>query len=104
MAGVPLSPPTIETDLACIKCAYNLRTLSSNGTCPECGSPVWQSRLARPDLRAFRRFQRGLFLYAVAVLTCVCTSWFAQSNFPHTTNTADPEIPLMNKLLARSPI
>lgn len=30
----------IETDLACVECGYNLRTLAQTGSCPECGTPV----------------------------------------------------------------
>src|SRR3954471_4423184 len=30
----------ILADVACRKCAYNLRSMSVNGRCPECGTPV----------------------------------------------------------------
>jgi hypothetical protein len=30
----------IESDITCIKCGYNLRGLSSNGLCPECGNGI----------------------------------------------------------------
>jgi hypothetical protein len=35
----------VTTDLPCIRCAYNLRTLPWNGICPECGHPVRHSRM-----------------------------------------------------------
>jgi hypothetical protein len=34
---------SIAADLACRECGYNLRTASSAGRCPECGSPVVDS-------------------------------------------------------------
>jgi ribosomal protein L37E len=34
------SPATIEGDLLCGRCGYNLRTLKVDGKCPECGVPV----------------------------------------------------------------
>lgn len=33
----------IDSDLACARCAYNLRTLSVDASCPECGLPNCQS-------------------------------------------------------------
>src|SRR5688572_14687462 len=53
------SPPTppldaagnVVVDLPCRKCAYNLRTLSINGRCPECGTAVGFS--AQGDLLRF---------------------------------------------------
>jgi len=33
----------ITNDLICVQCGYNLRTRSSMGRCPECGSPVSDS-------------------------------------------------------------
>lgn len=90
MAKMPVLPSTVDTDLNCIKCGYNLYTLPTGGTCPECGSPVWRSRLTRHDLRAYQRFQMAQFLYGSAVFICFCFSWYAQSEIPHTTNGADP--------------
>lgn len=31
---------TVEADLQCVCCGYNLRGLATSGSCPECGSPV----------------------------------------------------------------
>lgn len=40
----PQSPPTqaavVPSDLKCTKCSYNLRGLSTEGLCPECGTPL----------------------------------------------------------------
>lgn len=38
-AAAPASR-VIDTDLPCLNCRYNLRTLSENAICPECQSPV----------------------------------------------------------------
>ena len=42
MSELPITPEseTIATDLACIKCGYNLRTMQVHGRCPECGTEV----------------------------------------------------------------
>src|SRR4051812_37123358 len=42
---------TVVGDLACRKCGYNLRTLTINGRCPECGTSVGFS--AQGDLLRF---------------------------------------------------
>lgn len=37
----PAAPSlTVEHDLACVRCGYNLRMLQHSGRCPECGTPV----------------------------------------------------------------
>jgi uncharacterized repeat protein (TIGR04138 family) len=35
-----MAPVTINCDLACIGCEYNLRGLATDGKCPECGRPI----------------------------------------------------------------
>lgn len=54
-AAVPPTPidpsGVVVADLPCRKCAYNLRTLSINGRCPECGTAVGYS--AQGDLLRF---------------------------------------------------
>lgn len=59
-ADTPGDPPTdtpaplhsaiqsIDFDLACVRCGYNLRGASATGSCPECGEPV--ETTLRPDL------------------------------------------------------
>ncbi len=60
----------IERDVACVRCGYNLRTLSHIGACPECATPVQKSfpveALAR-DVSCVRcRYSlRGLSPYTV---------------------------------------
>ena len=41
-------PERISTDVSCINCDYNLRTLRGDGRCPECGTPVAKSLTAPP--------------------------------------------------------
>jgi hypothetical protein len=43
------NPITIETDLPCAICGYNLRGLASDANCPECGQAV--ARTFMPDLQ-----------------------------------------------------
>ena len=47
----PLSTATLEADVPCAKCDYNLRGLLSDGRCPECGEPIASS--LRPDRLLF---------------------------------------------------
>lgn len=57
--------PTIDYDLTCSHCGYNLRTLRRVGLCPECGSPVadsLRSWLATRDPRWLRRMAWGTAL------------------------------------------
>jgi hypothetical protein len=37
---VPQAGDIVTADIPCRRCAYNLRTLSVAGVCPECGAPV----------------------------------------------------------------
>ena len=95
-------PPTVETDLACITCDYNLRTLPSDGKCPECGEPIWRTRCTRPDIRAFKRFQTGQLIYGLTAITCFCMRWYAESSRSHTTNTSAPENVFCRYLLSQT--
>lgn len=40
---------SVQTDLSCVTCRYNLRTLRLEGRCPECGAPVRESVNAPRD-------------------------------------------------------
>src|SRR4051812_15602734 len=42
MTALPYETPLLA-ELQCVRCGYNLRTQSSNGTCPECGTPIADS-------------------------------------------------------------
>jgi uncharacterized repeat protein (TIGR04138 family) len=43
MACAMPDAPTIDGDLPCLECGYNLRSLASDGRCPECGLEVADS-------------------------------------------------------------
>ena len=40
MKKIAIVDGIVSQDFPCRKCAYNLRGLPSNGTCPECNAPV----------------------------------------------------------------
>lgn len=82
----PLSHPTDDTldaDLPCVHCNYNLRGLTVDGACPECGRPVADSTrddaLRGADPIWLRRAARAtLALAAVAAVAAfVSASWIA---------------------------
>lgn len=62
------SSQTIEQDMACVRCAYNLRTLAKTGLCPECGLEVARTLAAMEvaDARWLRRMTWGLQLFFLA--------------------------------------
>ncbi len=63
-AAPPRLPDTLDFDLACRRCSYNLRGLLVSQRCPECGTPVGLS--AKGDLLRFadpewlRKLAKGL--------------------------------------------
>lgn len=79
--------PALATDLTgnlpCIGCGYNLKGLSVRGLCPECGTAVRATILARVDpmaeeLRPLRRPRvtaYGLIVWAWAALAAVVCIW-----------------------------
>lgn len=74
-SNVPIDPSGIVTsDLTCRKCGYNLRGLSINGRCPECGSPVGlsaQGNLIRfSDPGWVNTLRRGakMIIYGIATI------------------------------------
>lgn len=46
--GMAHAGRTIDGDLSCVQCGYNLRSLHERGTCPECGSAVRLSLVPVP--------------------------------------------------------
>lgn len=69
MTNVPTE--TIDKDLTCLQCGYNLRTLDVSASCPECGWPVTSSvARQRPPLTKTQRFLVTAVLSA-SILTFV---------------------------------
>ena len=69
---VSLKVTMIDRDLLCLKCEYNLRGLSTEGRCPECGIPIMAS-INRPG-----KHDQAPLLYRllrVAILTTTATAW-----------------------------
>jgi hypothetical protein len=50
----------VDTDRLCPACGYNLRGLSAQGQCPECGGPVWYALCDHPAQFADPRWLRSL--------------------------------------------
>ena len=75
----PQAPSVVQNDSPCRKCGYNLRGLSPDGRCPECGTavglslhgdllrycdPAWVQTVAR----GFRLMINGIAVIVVAVI------------------------------------
>lgn len=54
--------PTLETDLACLRCGYNLRGLTTAGACPECGLQIERTLHGRYLCYSTPEFIRSLSL------------------------------------------
>lgn len=70
-------PSTIDTDLACVKCGYNLRGLAIKGVCPECSRPIVKSMptgepLSQPQIIALRRALVVVLTPSTGILLLVC--------------------------------
>jgi hypothetical protein len=69
--------PTIETDLPCAQCGYNLRTQPADGRCPECNHPVAVSVEAHRGGDPFNRRRIAWGAAAVVVaLFLISTGYF----------------------------
>lgn len=71
------SAPPIDSDTPCGRCGYNLRGLSPDGQCPECGTPIAPSLthwLAHADPQWRRKLAAGALLTAVAAPAIVLLS------------------------------
>ncbi len=88
MTAAPLDPVALDqdgrvaSDLACVKCGYNLRSATTDGRCPECGLAVGRSavghwlRYCEPDwLRGVWRGLNRLGIALVAVVTLSLFEW-----------------------------
>ena len=65
-------PNLAHHDIPCLRCGYNLRGLSEDGVCPECGAPVARSLVgdllvySSPDYKA--SLHRGVALILMAII------------------------------------
>lgn len=75
MQGFDVGNGTVEADLPCRKCAYNLRGLPAEGRCPECGSAVGLSLqgdlLRYSDPAWVRTLRRGVSAIILAIVIMV---------------------------------
>ena len=71
----------VDTDLACARCGYNLRTAAWAGVCPECGLAVERSRpigdLRFESLQAVRR-ARAVVGFAVIVILLLAFAYLGR--------------------------
>jgi hypothetical protein len=63
------SPPVVQHNCFCARCAYNLRGLSPAGVCPECGAPIAISMEGRLLRFADRHYVRNVNL-GLTILLC----------------------------------
>src|SRR5881394_1427767 len=97
----------IGQDLSCAKCGYNLRTLSREGKCPECGTAVAESlrgeSLALIPRGRLKIIGIGLAMLLVASLLVTAAVGIDQQsidfNILFTLAPVGPKILLLNSIL-----
>ena len=91
---VPAVPPAEEAvteDIPCRKCGYNLRSMHTDGRCPECGTSVWVSlqgtllRYSDPNWvetirRGFARMIAGITIVVAAMIVVIILSAIRRFN------------------------
>jgi hypothetical protein len=65
---------TLQGDLACIHCTYNLRGLPISENCPECGKKIWDSLLTQGISALYRSTERAALLCVAAGATPLLTA------------------------------
>ncbi len=60
--------PTVQQDLSCSRCGYNLRSLRTDGRCPECGRGIRQSFSHAAGEPARRARQASVLAVASALM------------------------------------
>jgi hypothetical protein len=79
-----MPPPTIDHDLPCALCDYNLKGLSPDANCPECGQPISRTftyDLTWADPAWLRRQAKALPLLGALVLLTFQTPDFISAGF-----------------------
>jgi hypothetical protein len=80
------TPLTLELDVQCLHCGYNLRTLALDALCPECGQPVLHSLARRPfgpiNRRTLRRVALGLLLAPLTSLLAAILIFLVADSTP----------------------
>jgi len=73
-ASTPILPlPSLDHNLPCLRCGYNLRTLSTDARCPECSAPIASSldptllRYEDPSWTSILAVSMGLLLLATSL-------------------------------------
>lgn len=73
----------VESDLHCIRCGHNLRTLAWDARCTECGAPVEQSRVPeylnvndRRSLQGLRTALALIVVWIVAHRATLLVDWY----------------------------
>jgi hypothetical protein len=82
---VPPAASTVDYDLPCAQCGYNLRTLAHASRCPECATPVAVSLAPNPmahaDPAKLRRVRAGLLLSVASALLATTVPAVAYREF-----------------------
>ncbi len=80
--GATLESDTVDDDVICLQCGYNVRGLPRGGRCPECGTPIkrsLQGNLLRYSSPAYlATLNRGVLLILAAIaaqVICVVGGW-----------------------------
>lgn len=104
----PSAQLTVQTDIPCTRCGYNLRTCAETGLCPECAEPVCRSIGAwSVAKRITPGIRRGTAVLAVSVLLptaayCVVVGWtLASAPYWEQMSTRGSTAGLLNKVVWR---
>lgn len=74
-----LFTPFVGAPLLCVDCTYDLRGLNPKGDCPECGTPIMRSVMARPkhgglpELKRFAVFAAST--YSIYLFAFIASGW-----------------------------
>jgi hypothetical protein len=73
---------SIDSDILCTQCGYNLRTLNESTLCPECALPVRQSIAAHHlDLPRLKKLAFAARLISISMAIGTCFMFYAFATF-----------------------